>query len=337
MGWLNTLLGLTNVALDVANYSKISQLQQMTGQQQQQMMMSAAAQALINALKQEIFRFHQAAEEILLKEAESPLIAAGGMKILEQNLNESPIKPELFPDFIDMEYVSKTIKLIRDNAYRLMNSLTPGEQDIVNDILLATKTQAEYGYYLENWPKVRQYQDAREKVTRLRERNSGPARVVFSIGYFFLSMFVFYLFTNSLGLGTGSLIFMIFTLFGVFGLNKYFDRKSYEQASKTVRALEGEEDLKLLLRIDRLVNGNVDRARKFEQQARLEVENFFAGQIALVAEPAALSEPSAAQSGPEMAVLAEPLPARPLFCATCGKKAVEGSDFCVWCGERLIL
>jgi hypothetical protein len=337
MGWFNTLLGLTNVALDVANYSKISQLQQMAGEQQQQAMMSAAAQALINALKQEIFRFRQAAEEILAKEAESPLIAAGGMKILEQNLSESPIKPEYFPDFNDMTYVSNTIKLIRDNASRLMNGLTPREQAIVNDVLQATTTQADYDYYLENWPKLGKYQDAREKVNRLRERNSGPARVIVSIGFYFLSFFVLYFFTNNLGFGTGFLVFIFCFLIGVYGLNKFFDRKSYDQARKTIVALKEEVDLKKLLRIDNLVNGNVDRARKIQQQARLEIENFFAGQFLPAAEPAALSEPSPIQSVPEMAVLVEPISIRPLFCAACGKKAVEGSDFCVWCGERLIL
>src|SRR5690606_35725834 len=78
----------------------------------------ALIEALIKELRNQIFNFKQTAEAILVNEAETPVIAAGAMKLLERRLLESGITPDVFQEITDKEYTATVIRLIRENSDR---------------------------------------------------------------------------------------------------------------------------------------------------------------------------------------------------------------------------
>ncbi len=169
MGWLNTLLDVTSVAVSVANYNKLENLRK-GGQASQ------AIAEILYILRQEAFNYRQSAEEIRLQEAQNPKVAAGAMRILENRLRESPITPDIFPELSDKDYVATTTRLIQSESNRMMRQLSPAEQAEVNQAVQNSVALSEATYYLENYEDAITLRAAQEDYHMLESRNKQPTK-----------------------------------------------------------------------------------------------------------------------------------------------------------------
>jgi hypothetical protein len=146
MGWGDVIsigLGLGNIAINAGNANTL-----------QEMKMQQAGEALyrdfINVMRNGMFNLKQTAEDVLASEATEPLKAAGAMRILDRQLTATSLTPDLFPEFADKDYVSKVIKLIRENSYRMYTNLDKPRQAQVDQLVEHVSRLPDYRYYLQN-------------------------------------------------------------------------------------------------------------------------------------------------------------------------------------------
>ena len=133
--------------------------------------------ALTSVLRDQIFRYKQTAEAILAGEAKSPKIAAGSMKFLEINLDESQISPSLFLELGDKEYCVNTTRLIRENSARMFGQLTSDEQAEVGRVIEAASRKPDYEYYLANYDSYQSMKAVEPTYNQLASRNTCGAKM----------------------------------------------------------------------------------------------------------------------------------------------------------------
>lgn len=278
MGWFDTIIGLTSVAVDVATLSQVQKMSQALGDSKLQAALGAAWDAFIHDMKNEIFKFRQAAKEVLRNEDQQPLIAAGAMKLLEINLDESPVKAEIFPDLADKEYFDETARLIGENSRRMMRALSPAEREAVNEMLAASAELARLNYYIDNYEDGCRLREAEDTVARLGGRNSSSARLGLGCG---IGLIVLVLFLAISAAADASVGFVFVLLVGVpafIGLYLWQSRKKYDQALLVVKQLDDRIDQELFARIDAEMQGSLPIAKKQAAGRQRIVDRFFAGQ-----------------------------------------------------------
>lgn len=182
MGWFDTALGIANFGVQVAQVNKLEQLRQQGGQE-------AAIQTVLKQLKNIMFQYHNAAEEILEHKQDNPVAAALGMRLLHLELAALGIAPEIFPDISDKEYAYKTIKLIETSDDELSEALTPEERDQVNQTADAARKLPDYDYYLDNYEKMQEYRVALPVYNELKGVNSTGLTLGFLVALFFVPLF----------------------------------------------------------------------------------------------------------------------------------------------------
>ena len=96
MGWLDNLLDVAGIGLGIAQLNQLNELKQQGASK-------TLVQAVLNDLRQQIFNYKQAAENILETEKKNPRAAAGAMCILKMRLQDSGITPNLFLDLNDKD------------------------------------------------------------------------------------------------------------------------------------------------------------------------------------------------------------------------------------------
>ena len=133
--------------------------------------------ALTSVLRDQIFRYKQTAEALLAGEAKSPKVAAGSMKFLEVNLDESQISPSLFLELGDKEYCVNTTQLIRENSARMFGQLTSDEQAEVGRVIEAASRKPDYEYYLANYDSYQSMKAVEPTYNQLASRNTCGAKM----------------------------------------------------------------------------------------------------------------------------------------------------------------
>ncbi|HNB52885.1 MAG TPA: zinc-ribbon domain-containing protein [Anaerolineales bacterium] len=365
MSWFNTLLDVTNLAMNVSNYA---QLQEMRAQ-------GAAAtliQTLLRAMRDQIFRFKQAAEDILSDDTRSLKIKAGALSWLEVQLRESQITADIFPDLSDKDYVASTIRFIRSNTRALLNQLSTEEQAEVNQFLSAAKDYEDYSYYLDNYEKEETFQRAKEEREDLGWRNSGLTKAGLVIVLFFIYGMLVNLFWDAGA--TGWWIIILGILASGFLINRWQGAQRYKRALATIRELDDEINHRLIEKIGDQVESDHKTPFESKYAAKTIVDNFLAGNSVLSYRPPQLPEsqndespmadiltlekpapkseqmPSVSLNYAEkpqeisMPVVpsprketfqAEPVSNQVSFCSRCGTKYPPTAQFCPKCGNPI--
>src|SRR5262249_24889668 len=127
MGWLDIAFDAAMLSTQISQRNKLQQLQAQHAE-------AAMIQAVVQVLRQEIFKFKQTGEEIVAVATTYPKQAAGALEILCQRFQQAGLVPDLFPELGDKEYVATTTRYLRDQRQRLFMQLAPADQLEVKNV-----------------------------------------------------------------------------------------------------------------------------------------------------------------------------------------------------------
>jgi hypothetical protein len=348
MGWLDTVLDVAGLAMDVANYNKLNQLKQQQGQTAQY---TQYIEALLREMRNEVFRFHQAAEEILAREDDSPRVAAAAIALLEIRLQASPLSPDLFIELGDKNYVASTFRQIHESKRRLFNQLSHEEQAEVNQIAAKSIAMEDADYYIDHYHSAQQLREAQMTVTELAGRNSGLAKNGLGCGYALVAfIFVGLAFIASPGLG---IFIMLAVLAGAIFLATWLGSGRYNAAVKTVSQLESSIDLERMNQLDSKYQGDLEKSRRDQAKLEQEIKAFMvirptdarqtlpAQTLPALPPPTDTPRPAEAElEAPQAIRLVEDRPSQPVMsymdCPHCGSPLPEWAKRCGNCGEIIV-
>jgi hypothetical protein len=268
MGWVSTVFNIASLSLEAAQLSKLNDLTQ-------QGVASNVIQAVYQELRNQIFNYKQAAEEILDTQSNTPKSTAGAMRLLELRLLNSGITSDIFTSISDKEYVASTHKFIKENSKRLRESLLPADVEEVDRMAQSALRLPQIDYYIEHCEDLDNYETGKEVINRMG----------------FLSNFFVREGIGCLSLVAASVIIGIFAaLFGenyavgiVLGIVVWAVSmiwiggkvKESKAARNTVKELEEKLDLDLLFALDTEFEQDRNKAIKTKQDFELLVNNFF--------------------------------------------------------------
>lgn len=144
MSWFSIALDIAHLSLAYEHSKKLDNLQKQGAKR-------ALIEAAIKELRDQIFHFNQATESVINIREENPRRAAIMMKIVEKNLDESFIHPDLFSEISDKEYVASTIRWVRESSYQMLSAFPAREQALINATADAACKLPDYQFYLDNY------------------------------------------------------------------------------------------------------------------------------------------------------------------------------------------
>lgn len=280
MSWVNTVLDIGILSMQASQKHKLDQMQS-------QQVEAAFKETLVQALREYIFKYKQAADEVLQAEEQNPLVAAGAMRVLEARLIDFGIAPEMFPEISDKEYVASTMKHIRENAARMTNALAVEEQTAVSNVVDAAQKLPEYNYYLENRDDVLKYSEAQKAYNSLKFINNGCVIPLSALLLFWLIPTVIAAIGGLIGgifgdsgavvLGLlGWLAGFVLNIVAMFQIrNKVTKPKEFKEAKKIVKEYEGKVDVDEFQKVEAKLGQDVKAIRKLQADAQTILSIFF--------------------------------------------------------------
>lgn len=274
MSWFGTLVDIGVLSMQVSQSRKLNQLQD-------QQANAVIVQAMISAMRDEIFKYKQAAGEILRLESENPKIAAGAMRFLEIRLRDLDLKPEMFFELGDKEYVAEANRLIFTNSQRMIQSLPHIDQNEIESLATDLDNLPEMAFYLNHYPKVSEYRQAKQLINSVSKYNHGCLNAVL---VYPLAMGVGSVFSMLFGsiFDSGYFIGFVFGLFACLGGMLYFSnniarRKEFLAAKKTVEALSNDLDIETFAKIEGKLGTDQQSIQFQYEEVTARVKSFFLG------------------------------------------------------------
>lgn len=275
MSWLKAI----GIGLDLADAYIAEQNSKKLKELQMQGAAVALIEALIKELRNQIFNFKQTAEAILVNESETPVIAAGAMKLLERRLLESGITPEVFQEITDKEYTATVIRLIRENSNRMFHRLSKEEQAEINHVASVASRLQDYEFYVENYQKGKELQKATEVIQTYKNRQ-GCLPIVGLILYIYPGIAFPFLFAVMLGgrsdAGQSFVGFIGLGLWtwGLIGILKWKNGSGYKDANNVIKKHGEDFNLDYFNSLEKEL-GDVQEIKKRRNEARRIAGNFF--------------------------------------------------------------
>jgi hypothetical protein len=270
MSWVRLLIGATDLAVSVNNARKFEELKS-------QGAATAMVEALVTALRAEVFKYKQAVDSILELEEQNLKVAAGAMRLLEERLADSGITPDLFSSFDDKEYTAATTKLIRTHSQRLTNMLPPDDQAEVEQLIARATPVDDYEYYLAHYEEGKKLQ----VVEEYGPRNSCLPRIMVGLYIYPGSGIALLLFggiggvAGEVGQVVGIALGVIVWIFGMYRISRWMSAKKYREAKKLVDEIESDINLQRFNRLDTQFNGNKAEVERKYQAAQRAIKDFF--------------------------------------------------------------
>lgn len=278
LSWVNTLLDVGIISMQISQRQKLEQLQQQNAE-------AKLIQAIVEALRNEIFKYRETAKVILGLETQTPKVAAAAMLILNARLQKLDVNPQMFPHLSDKEYVADTIRIIESEGERLLRQLNASQKREVASIVKAATSLPDYSFYIENYEPVKKYKEAVTDYNKLKGINSGclksvvflgllvtlPGFMAFSISAitatsFADSTFVFGSCAGFLG------VFILYFLFS----NRIAQSPKYKAAKKHIEEFKKQGiDLEHFEALDRKFGSRYGRTVAARDALYKQVESFF--------------------------------------------------------------
>jgi hypothetical protein len=255
MGKLDTFLSFVDVGLNVAQIGQLEQLKR-------QGMASALRESLLKQLRDMIFTFKQKAETILRFEDQDKLRTACALQLLQNELDETGISPELFPELLDKEYVANTIRLIRENNSRLLSYLSPEEIDSISNIVRISDQLEEHSFYVGNYDNYKKLQNSKKSL----EDAKGKRNLAF-IAFFCLMFFLCISMDNfSMIIPIAMIVMLIIgaSFTGLVNTNK-----------KTVEEITNIINEKEMKRLDEKFSGDIEKVKSLYEENKGIIAQFF--------------------------------------------------------------
>ena len=270
MSKLGLFLDLAGLAVSANNAMKLEEMRQQGAD-------AAAVQTIINVLRNEIFKFKEASEAILEVEEKDPKLAAGAMRLLQEQVSDSGIEPELFFDLSDKEYASKTIRLINKESERLVSQLPPADVKEIDRLIETVSPLDDYSYYLTHYDKTENLHQNIE----LAEKYGQGAGCLVKIGilmYFYPGLLLPASFVITFSNWFGLLLSLLACgawAYGLYRLIKWMPTRQSENARKHLQKLEKQVDIKRLALLDIAYEGNRATIQGKLDEAQLMIKEFF--------------------------------------------------------------
>jgi hypothetical protein len=264
MGWGDVIsigLGLSNLAVNASNASTLEQLKaQQVGE--------VLYREFISAMRNGMFNLKQTAESVLAGEEESPLKAAGAMRILDHQLSSSGVTPDLFPELSDKEYAAATARLVSSNSKRMYDALDIDGKKQVDQLVEHLKRLADLQYYLEHADNASRLKAAE---TSTNDGNTFQNKgCLIAIGLFVVS--------SLLVLVSGELGMLAMFASWVVGIGALVSLVGKRQAGKStqkkIKELEDSIDLPRFYTLEQQFD-TPEEAKQLQKQSEQYVENFF--------------------------------------------------------------
>jgi hypothetical protein len=281
MGWLNTLLDVGIIGLQMNQSRKLDQMRQ--GQAN-----AAAVQAIVQMLRDMIFKFNQAAQEISAADDASPKIRAGAMLLLKHRLEELELAPEMFPELADKDYLASTSRLIRQKSRELLEVLPDRERQEAQASVKAAMRLPESDYYLKHYQLVEEYRAALPVYKRLSTSNNPIVYILAAGGVGMVACVMLPLLFALPGTAIGSegLAFLgtlagmalaVVAMMGVVALlSRSAQRKRFLTAKAAIGRIEQAEiDLQYYETLEKELGGNYNQILVRHQKDQALVTNFF--------------------------------------------------------------
>jgi hypothetical protein len=266
MGWLNTILDVANLGMNVAQLGQLDTMRRQGAE-------AALIHALLQDLRNQIFNYRQAAQSILDYKEKDQKAAAGAMRVLELRLQDSGITADLFPDLDDKEYVAQTYKFIRDNGRQMTEQLSADEIGELETMSKAADRYPEYNYYIDNYDDFVNLEKANEELKKhkffsgkIAANGLGCASLL--VFGFLTALFIQWFNNITMGFILGFLI----TLVGALWISRYIRRA--REAQKTIKELDPKLDVDMMRRLDREL-GDLQNAHRLRNEAKMTIMRFF--------------------------------------------------------------
>ncbi|MBN1923097.1 MAG: hypothetical protein JW892_17765 [Anaerolineae bacterium] len=274
MDWLNTLIDVTTLAITANNAVQLSDMKR-------QGAAATTMQAIVSALRNDIFKFKSTAETILELEMTRPVIAAAAMKLLEERLGDSRITPDLFLELGDKEYAKSTLKLIHTNGERLMEQLSLPEQAEITELVRLVSPMDDYSYYLGLYNEGKRLAEAVQIIETYGPRN-GCLIWILSELYFFPGFIVpalsQFLVPDSSAAIRAIVVIGSYVIWG-YGLLRLLRWRSawkLKRAKKTVKELGGTIDIERFMQLDdRFAGQSREQIQQKLEEGQMAFQAFF--------------------------------------------------------------
>jgi len=175
MSWVNTILDIGIIGMQESQRRKLEQLQQENAN-------AEYLQTVIEFLRNEVYKYREAAREILAIEAQAPKVSAAAMIILDARLQALNLTPEMFPNLSDKEYVSSTIRGIRSESRRLLQKMDLSQKKEVAGVVKAAISLPDIIFYTDNFESVKSFDKAFAIYQNLKGRNGGCLKSIVFLG-----------------------------------------------------------------------------------------------------------------------------------------------------------
>jgi hypothetical protein len=123
MGWLDVV----NVALNVAQVTELSRSRAQMEQMAQGAAYTAARGQILDGLRNYVFQVTQDSKALEAQLAIAPQQVFMVARILLQRFQDIGIRPDIFPEFTDKEYVQQAVTRLQGIAQQTSNSLSPDQ------------------------------------------------------------------------------------------------------------------------------------------------------------------------------------------------------------------
>lgn len=264
MGTLDTLIGVANLGANLASANKLHQMTQ-------DGTAAAMMQAVIKAARDEIFQYSEKAKDILSLSEQYPKEAAGAMRLLNMQLQDSGLTPDIFPDLSDKEYMSNTMRFIRENSSALKEKLPPDEQAEVDKLANIVTRLPEYNYYVDHYDNLQKYREYLPKSKETNAEKIGTLSLVFGIVLLLYGL---------CGLSFGgdwlpaiiAVIGLPALLYGIYWLRK---GKKTSKAKMIIRKIKKETNLEQMEALDKQFKGNIQEITQIRDDDETTLRRFF--------------------------------------------------------------
>lgn len=294
MSWVDNLITIAGLGLQAG---QIAELQSLRGQQAVNVfgqLHTVARAALIEKVRDELFRLHQCGRQVVQLYESEPKSAATAMNYLRLRLEALDLSTSIFTDIRDKEYLTEVTRFFCENSESMLAQL-PGDQEaeahsLAEDMIWAPKLR----YYIDNHSRLLRFRRAtavvndpkHQKVSGLQYQFSSSS---FASGLFFVLIILaaglialFWAISISYGDWVMRVIAVMVTILtAVFCFFAYKKRsrqielvREYNDAKRTLESL-GQIDTELLTEVEREMHDSPLNAEARYKATISRVQNYF--------------------------------------------------------------
>lgn len=366
MGWFDVIDVVLKTGILAADIHQAKSLHDIKNRQ----LTAEAMTALLQVLRDEIYKLDKTTRRILQVEAENPKAAAAALALLAWRVDTIGFESSIFSSFEERRFADEALDQVRDNSYRLQQGLTPEEKQALAKMMAACEVLPEIDLYLQWATLVAGYRQAEEDKRQLaRERTFWQRQegVVAGLALVFTLPMACGLVGSTISAGldlSGVLVGIVAGLvvlrYALSQQNPSHLRRRKEEIEQAMEKCRSVVDREKYHELEKKHGSNLDQVRRKREQLYLDVNRFFKNadrtMIRLLELPEAIGQPvvdnqpahhsqrnqvievgPAGLITPPVLATTTPQPNTSTFCANpqCRAQLPAKARFCYKCGTQV--